>query len=332
MAAVENRSSISAGIGRNSPLRELTRGPIEYGVTFLHSKLPEELKQAVNLADLFTAYGLLATVIGSIKTIRLNGRDISETDIEERILPAAALITGALADAFDGPMARLERKEMEKKGEDVRKKASLGPLKDAMADRLGTLVKGLSRAVSAHQRGDITGEYAAYANVVTSSFSSIARAKAESQLLENPENGRDPLEFAGNHVGRSTLDTISTAHPFLKIFGMKIHIQSIFDSLSAVGTVKVADSRLKNGKPIDKVKFKEKLEEKMGKIVTEEEIDSTLNKVRTDAIERGKAMSMMAAVSIVAVVVTHETLRGRNPIFSFTQAEPTTVFERSGSR
>ena len=322
MATVEQNPSISVGIGRNSSVREATR-PIREGVAvFLDRKFPWIT------ADMITAFGLACNLGGAVFSARENNPNHTEETLLWELAPDMLLITGAIADAFDGPKAEIE-KEKRRKRDPYYKEDDKGQLKDAMADRIGTLAKGLSRAISAYQRGDKVGEYMAYANVVTSFFSSITRARAESRLLEVPENGSDPLEFVGNHVGRTILDTISTSRPILR---QRFNIQRMLDVVSTIGTLKVADARLKNGKPVDREKFKEKYEKKLGRAVTEEEVTVALLKVRTDAIKRGKAMSIVAMISIVAVAVTHETLRGRNPLFSSNEGEQVTVFQRQGSR
>lgn len=321
MASLESRPA--SEIGRNSTLREAVRPYTEGTAKFLHEKF------SWLSADMITAFGLACNVTGAVLAARRNNPKHTPESLLLEISPGLLLITGAISDAIDGPKARIEKDELREKDPGY-EEDDKGQLKDAIADRLGTLAKGLSRAVSACQRGGL-GEYAAYANVVTSSLSSITRAHAESKLMEVPENGTNPIEFIGNHVGRSILDTITTGNPIINI-KKRLNIQSALDLASTVGTLMVADSRLRKAQPIDEKKFARKLADKLGREPTPEEVEVALNKFSTDAVKREKAMIIMAGVSILAVVFTHETLRGRSPLFGPRQEDPVTVFERSGSR
>ena len=137
MAHIEKARGKFLQVGRNGYWRRLVKGPREY----ISSKIPPEIP-----ADFITFGSFFIIVDGAIKTTHLNGSSIDETSMKQRLEPAAELILGAFGDAFDGPQAVRERENLSE--EEAKKHEELGQLKDAMTDRLATLVKGVVRAIS----------------------------------------------------------------------------------------------------------------------------------------------------------------------------------------
>jgi phosphatidylglycerophosphate synthase len=217
----------SVSLTRNSPLREMTEGPIGVITEKLHKAFPDLT------ANDITIFGLIGTGIGATSATLRRG----DGSVRDKTLTYSSFVTllgSQLCDVFDGPMARLRN------AEDPKNANPHGEYVDVTSDRLGELFLALSRAISADKRKSSLGTIAALTTAVTSPFPSIARAYKESSEIEVPEGGRGVMGLFGTRFGRAILGIFATVYPEIK----GVPVQVIADGLSTAANIITAEQRL----------------------------------------------------------------------------------------
>jgi phosphatidylglycerophosphate synthase len=232
---------------RNLRIRELAAPLVDTSVAWLHEQFPWLTPNEV------TVLGTLGTAVGAY----LAQKD-HETSPERFSWRGFIVLVGsACGDFLDGALARLIKKEASEvvysepgvtvtiapitsDPEQPEKEVNAGAVIDAVGDRLGELVMALSRANSAHDRGDLVGEILAYLVAITNAFPSFLRAQVETQGRIVPEGGRDALGFVGTRVGRFLTSTVATVLPKVG----PIPVQPILDATTSLANLKTTRDRL----------------------------------------------------------------------------------------
>lgn len=189
---------------RNSPIREITTDKIRAVTQILHNVCPWLSPTHINIL------GALEVILGSVVAA---SRDPKKPSGEKgRTTVAAVLIaSGSGADAFDGALARIMATE---NPDSVN--FEKGQIYDALNDRVQETALALSRAQSANKRGGTLGriaELAAFLTAITSSWSSVSRAAAESLGKAVPESGRGLFGLIGTRPGRAVVGGLATLYP-----------------------------------------------------------------------------------------------------------------------
>lgn len=197
---------------RNSPIRNKVSGFTSAVARFICDRTPNLTANRI---------GLLGNGLVTLGAIRQS---------------LLLIAIGSLMDAIDGPVAR-ETEERFPGSVDFKK----GELFDTLSDRYQEAFLSNERIVSAHQRNDRIGGFAALASAITSSLPSIARAFSESQEKVVPESGKGILGLIGTRPGRAALGAIATVLPEYK----GIPVQTGLDILMTVANIKTTSDRLK---------------------------------------------------------------------------------------
>ncbi len=213
---------------RNSPLRKVTApltSTIAKGIDKAVPWMPTEI---INLA------GNFMVTWASLKAAQRNELD-PRGYRNESIKAAIIMSIGSGLDGIDGPHARERDKRLPGTVNFER-----GGIIDALGDRYQELSLAVSRAVSAHKRGDKIGKVLALTTAITNPLPSIVRAGAESLGIKVPESGKGLFGLIGTRPGRAALGTLATISPEVK----GLPIQPALDTLMTVSNLKTAADRL----------------------------------------------------------------------------------------
>jgi phosphatidylglycerophosphate synthase len=227
---------INFGSEHNSSLRGLVDGALAKMVDPLVEKFPKITPNQITL---------LGTTITAI-ALELELVAAAFPQKEQVRINRLALILyplGQSLDKLDGVVAR------SKANQGFAHDANNGELVDTLADRLTELLVSMHHARSADRRDDVMGMAAGLLSAATNNFSSLTRADAARRGKEVPETGSNPLQFFGTRVGRSFTGGAGSFFEEVTInFRGKEHqipLQTILDSISALGTITTALARHK---------------------------------------------------------------------------------------
>lgn len=308
LAKLRRARGESAGISetRNSGIRaQLTFIP-ELTAKLIHERVPDLTPNQITLAS---AGATLAATLMAARRIREDG------DFKSSIKELITLGIALALDFFDGSLAReinkLTPEEQARKdeGEKIPEKHNTkwGGMWDAVNDRFGAAVMGLSRIVAAHRRGDRIGEFFATLATLTNPLPALLRALGESKFQVYPESSnplRDPAGFFGVHVGRTLAAVLGTLYP-------DYYLQDIADAAVSFGNIVVTKRRLKPGK-IMEIPDSTKLSKK--------EYDEAMEKrqkARDDAEFRATALAIASVATAGAVLATHFILHKKKGRFKW---------------
>lgn len=211
---------------RNSPIRELTAGTVHSITEEIHKVFPGLHPDHLNII------GAVSVGIGSVlATHRREGESARNKRLT--LLSLGLIAAGSLTDAFDGTLARFLANE----GKEIN--FTTGQVKDAASDRGQELAMSLSRAVSAHQRGNTLGEIMAFMAAVTNTLPSYVRSLAESQGKAVRETGKNWQGFIGTRIGRAVTGILATLFPEVK----GIPVQTIADAITVSANVRTTLDR-----------------------------------------------------------------------------------------
>ncbi|MBI2337780.1 hypothetical protein HYU95_01220 [Candidatus Daviesbacteria bacterium] len=262
---------------RNSWIRKQTNGVILGATRFVHEHIPGFSPTHLNI---------LGAVEGAAGALVAATRDPYKQGGEKGKTAIAAILTtdGALKDAFDGSLARMIATE-----DPTKVNFKKGQLYDAASDRTQELSMALSRAWSAHKRGDRFAELAALATAIISPWSSVSRAFAEYRRKRVPESGRGLFGLAGTRVGSAAIGELAMLYPEPK----DIRMQAIADSLMVASKIITTADRLRTA-------FAK------GDAVLSEE-------TREDAKTRLMVMGGFAAISLAGSLFTYWRMHRNDP-------------------
>jgi len=313
---IRSRSAASLSVSetRNSPIRGQIAFVPEKIATVVHKRLPALSPTMLTAASAVAT--LAATTLATVRNLReetsLNG---SKTE--------AGLLIGALAlDFEDGALAREfnrlseeEAARVKETGEEIPEKHNTrwGGMWDALNDRWGAAVMGISRIIVANQKGNKYGELMATLATLAQSWPSYFRARGESNLEVFPESGRNILEFFGTHAGRTLLAIPATLYPFnirVGVLGKEINLtfQEIADTVSATANIVTTIRRIRGGTPMELPKRSDYKEDKKGDQEYQQAM-VRINKIKLDADLRQKALLIAGFTTTAAVLGTHFILR-----------------------
>ena len=313
---IRSRSAASLSVSetRNSPLRGQIAFVPEKIATVLHKRMPALSPTMLTTASAVAT--MAATTLATVRNLRgetsLNG---SKTE--------AALLIGALAlDFEDGALAREfnrlseeEAARVKETGEEIPEKHNTrwGGMWDALNDRWGAAVMGISRIIVANQKGNRYGESVATLATLIQSWPSYFRARGESNLEVFPESGRNIVEFFGTHAGRTLLAIPATLYPFnirirIPRGDINLTFQEIADTVSASANIVTTIRRIRGGTPMKLPKRSDYKEDKEGNQEYQQAM-AKINKIKLDADLRQKALLIAGFATTAAVLGTHFILR-----------------------
>jgi phosphatidylglycerophosphate synthase len=244
MAGHENISGVpeseinSLSATRNSRFREITGKPIRAVTEILHKQFP-------NLtANDITALGVVGVAVGSALAVQEN-KNSNGAPFGKTLVLGALGVASAL-DVFDGSMARLIKEESPEKANPH------GQLVDTVADRVQETTLAISRAISAHNRGDKIGEVLALVSGISNAAPSLMRAIAEARGVAVSESGKNVIGFFGTRAGRTITGLVSTVNPEIK----GVPVQKILDTVNIIAnTITAADRLIVATGPLDPNKY-----------------------------------------------------------------------------
>lgn len=280
------RRNLGVSETRNSPVRTALSFIPEAVARVVHEKVPWITPNQVTFTS---AVATLAATLLAERRIRKGG-DFKSSRIELIILGIALAL-----DFFDGSLAREFNKLTPEKHN-----TTWGGMWDAVNDRWGAGVMGISRIVAAHRRGDRVGEFFASLATLTNPLPALLKARGESKFQVYPETSnplRDPLGFFGVHLGRTIVGIPATLYP-------DHYIQNLADVVTSLGNIVVTNRRRKPGN-IMRVPLRSEFEEGEEGDDKYKEVVDKRQKVRDDAQFRAKALTIATVATAGAVLATH---------------------------
>lgn len=205
---------------RNSPLRALTNAPeriarsIDYVAPWL-------------TADHITCGATILTISLAALAAKNNANPGKHQKLYAGLIGVGLAVCLGL-DVVDGARARLLAERSIVPVDPVH-----GQIVDASCDGLQEAALGLSRAVSAHERGDFLGEILAYFAVITNNIPRYLKAKAVAAGRTVHESGKNVILFIGTRGGRASPGIIGALKP---VMGGK-NIQPTLDGITTFGNI-----------------------------------------------------------------------------------------------
>ncbi|MBI3955311.1 CDP-alcohol phosphatidyltransferase family protein [Candidatus Gottesmanbacteria bacterium] len=197
---------------RNSPLREMSSGAIQFVVNRLHEAFPDLTPNHLTLL------GVVGVATAST-LLTLRKGNASSKDKALTAVSFFSLVVSAIGDGLDGTLARTS--EAENPGS---MNPEIGQLLDVLADRTGENAMAFSRAFQAHKKHNRLGVTLALIEAITSSLPSLMRAFDEKEGHRGPEIPPGLFGFAGTRFGRTALGIASTVLPEIR----DVPVQELF--------------------------------------------------------------------------------------------------------
>ncbi len=220
----ENAYFVLIGPERSeSPIRKLGARFIQPLTEAMHRRFPYLTPTHLNIL------GIAGVSLGSLLAARHNLKVNAKEKNSDAWVIFTLLVCSSLLDGLDGSLARLIAIE----DPDAIDLLFRGTVLDSVADYLKEMVMFASKAVSAHERNDRTGEILSHLSAVSSPLSSLSRAYAEASGKVVPEIGDNIVEFFGTRTGRTICSTVATVFPELS----DKPLQSLCDTLIITGNV-----------------------------------------------------------------------------------------------